>query len=158
MPGTLPRDKEEALKPMLLTLLPVIGLGVATLDANAESWPTKPLRAIVPFGAGSTTDIIPRVVLEQLSLQLGQSIVVENRVGAGGTIGSAFVAKADPDGYTVLAQGAALTIAPSLYSTAGYDPARDFAAVVPIGISSHVLVVPPMRGWKTVGDLVAAAK
>jgi len=146
------------LKPMLLTLLPVIGLGVATLDANAESWPTKPLRAIVPFGAGSTTDIIPRVVLEQLSLQLGQSIVVENRVGAGGTIGSAFVAKADPDGYTVLVNGAALTISPSLYSNLSYDPAQDFAPVVPLGISSSVLVVPPSKGWKTVGDLIATAK
>src|SRR5215470_6585824 len=158
MPGTLPRDKEEALKPMLLTLLPVIGLGVATLDANAESWPTKPLRAIVPFGAGSTTDIIPRVVLEQLSLQLGQSIVVENRVGAGGTIGSAFAAKADPDGYRVLAHGAALTISPSLYSNLSYDPAQVFAAVVPLVISSSVLVVPPTRGWKMVGDLISTGK
>ena len=90
------------MKPICLTLLPVLGLGLATMEAAAETWPTKPLRAIVPFGAGSTTDIIPRVVFEQLSSQLGQSIVVENRTGAGGTIGTGFVAKADPDGYTVL--------------------------------------------------------
>ena len=72
------------MKPIYLMLLPVLGLGLATMEAGAEAWPTKPLRAIVPVGAGSTTDIIPRVVFEQLSAQLGQSIVVENRVGAGG--------------------------------------------------------------------------
>src|SRR5215813_10208493 len=89
--------KEEIMKPVYLTLLPLFGIGLVTIEAAAETWPTKPLRAIVPVGAGSTTDIIPRVVFEQLSVQLGQSIVVENRVGAGGTIGSAFVAKAEPD-------------------------------------------------------------
>ena len=146
------------MKAMLLGVLPVLGLGLATLEAQAEVWPTKPLRAIVPVAAGSTTDIIPRVVFEQLSLQLGQAIVVENRVGAGGTVGSAFVAKADPDGYTVLAHGAALTISPSLYSNLSYDPAQDFAAVVPLGISSSVLVVPPTRGWRMVGDLISTAK
>ena len=146
------------MKPISLMLLPVLGLGLATMEAAAQTWPTKPLRAIVPVGAGSTTDIIPRVVFEQLSPQLGQSIVVENRTGAGGTIGTAFVAKADPDGYTVLAHGSALTISPSLYPNLSYHPARDFAAVVPFGISPSVLVVPPARGWKTVGDLVAAAK
>jgi tripartite-type tricarboxylate transporter receptor subunit TctC len=146
------------MKPIVLTLLPVLGLGLATMEARAETWPTKPLRAIVPVGAGSTTDIIPRIVFEQLSARLGQGIVVENRVGAGGTIGSAYVAKADPDGYTVLAHGSALTISPALYPNLGYDPERDLIAVVPFGISPNVLVVPPARGWKTVGDLVAAAK
>ena len=146
------------MKAIYLTLLSMLGLGLATTEAGAEIWPTKPVRAIVPFGAGSTTDIVPRVVFEQLSSQLGQSIVVENRAGAGGTIGSAFVAKADPDGYTLLAHGSALTISPSLYSNLSYSPARDFVAVVPFGMSSSVLVVPPARGWKTVGDLVAAAK
>jgi tripartite-type tricarboxylate transporter receptor subunit TctC len=152
------RYKEEVMKPMWLTLVPVLGMGLATMDAQAQAWPTKPLRAIVPVGAGSTTDIIPRVVFEQLSTQLGQSIVVENRVGAGGTTGSAFVAKADPDGYTILAHGSALTISPALYSNLSYDPARDFAAVVPFGITPNVLVVSPARAWKTVGDLVGAAK
>ena len=124
------------MKPLHLTLLPLLGFGLATMEANAETWPTKPLRAIVPVGAGSTTDIIPRVVFEQLSAQLGQSIVVENRVGAGGTTGSAFVAKAEPDGYTILAHGSALTISavpvsePRLPSGAGFRccrPIRDLA-------------------------------
>jgi tripartite-type tricarboxylate transporter receptor subunit TctC len=139
-------------------LLPVVGLALSTMDVGAQTWPTKPLRAVVPVGAGSTTDIIPRAVLEQVSSQLGQSIVVENRAGAGGTIGSAFVAKADPDGYTVLVHGSAHTISPAIYSNLSYHPARDFAAVIPLGISPSVLVVPPARGWKTVGDLVAAGK
>jgi tripartite-type tricarboxylate transporter receptor subunit TctC len=146
------------MKPMWLTLVPVLGMGLATMDARAQTWPTKPLRAIVPVGAGSTTDIIPRVVFEQLSAQLGQSIVVENRTGAGGTVGSGFVAKADPDGYTILAHGSALTISPALYRNLGYDPARDLVPVVPFGIMANVLVVPPGRGWKTAGDLVAAAR
>jgi len=146
------------MKPLYLMLLPALAFGLTTMEADAETWPTKPLRAIVPVGAGSTTDIIPRLVFEQLSGQLGQSIVVENRIGAGGTIGSAFVAKAEPDGYTILAHGSALTISPSLYPNLGYHPARDFAAVVPIGISPNVLVVPPAKGWRTVGDFLAEAK
>ena len=131
---------------------------LAATDADAQTWPTKPLRAVVPFAAGSSTDIVPRIVFEQLSQQLGQTIVVENRTGAGGTIGAAFVAKADPDGYTLLASGSAHTIAPALYPKLSYHPARDFAAVVPLGISPNVLVVSPAKGFKTVGDLVAAAK
>ena len=146
------------MKPIYLMLLPVVGLALSTMDVGAQTWPTKPLRAVVPVGAGSTTDIIPRAVLDQVSSQLGQSIIVENRAGAGGTIGSAFVAKADPDGYTVLVHGSAHTISPAIYSNLSYHPARDFAAVIPLGISPSVLVVPPARGWKTVGDLVAAGK
>ena len=146
------------MNPIHLMFVSALGLGLAGFEVQAETWPTKPLRAIVPVGAGSTTDIIPRVVFEQLAAQLGQSIVVENRAGAAGTIGSAFVAKAEPDGYTVLAHGSALTISPSLYPNLGYDPARDFAAVVPFGIMPNVLVVPPAKGWKTAGDLVSAAK
>ena len=133
-------------------------LALHALGASAQAWPAKPLRAIVPVGAGSSTDIVHRLVLEQVSAQLGQPIVVENRVGAGGTIGSALVAKAAPDGYTILAHGSAHTIVPALYKGLPYDPSRDFVAVAPVGISPSVLVVPPERGWNTVADLVAAAK
>ena len=146
------------MKRVRVVLLSVLGLMLAPIEAQAQGWPTKTLRAVVPYGAGSTTDIIPRVVFEQLSPQLGQPIVVENRAGAGGTIGAASVAKAEPDGYTFLVNSSAHTISPSLYSNLGYDPARDFAAVVPLGISANVLVVSPEKGFKTVGDLVAAAK
>ena len=146
------------MKRICLMLLPALGLALSTMQAGAQTWPAKPLRVIVPVGAGSTTDIIPRIVFEQLAPQLGQPIVVENRTGAGGTIGTAFVARADADGYTILAHGSAHTIAPSLYSNLSYDPARDFAAVVPLGISPSVLVVSPAKSYKTVGDLVAAAR
>jgi len=146
------------MKPICLTLLSLLASGLPAIEASAETWPTKPLRAIVPFGAGSTTDIVPRVVFEQLSQQLGQSIVVENRTGAGGTTGTAFVAKADADGYTILVHSNAHTISPSLYPNLGYHPARDFAAVAPLGTMPNVMVVPPAKGWRTVGDLVAAGK
>jgi tripartite-type tricarboxylate transporter receptor subunit TctC len=133
-------------------------LALAACNVSAQGWPAKPLRAIVPVGAGSSTDIVHRIVLEQVAEQLGQPIVVENRVGAGGSIGTAAVAKAPPDGYTLLANGSAHTIAPALYRNLPYDPVRDFAAIVPIGSSPSVLVVSPARGMKRAADLVAAAK
>jgi tripartite-type tricarboxylate transporter receptor subunit TctC len=138
-------------------LLPVLALGAATV-AQAQTWPAKPLHAIVPLGAGSLTDVIARIVFEPLSARLGRPVVVDNRPGAGGTLGAAFVAKSDPDGYTFLVHSSAHAIAPALYPKLSYHPAHDFAAVIPLGSSPHVLVVAPARGFKTVGDLVAAAK
>jgi tripartite-type tricarboxylate transporter receptor subunit TctC len=116
--------------------------------AEARTWSTKPLLAIVPTAPGSIADLVPRVVLEQLSHQLGQSVVVENRTGAGGTIAAGFVAKAEADGHTFLVHSVAHTIAPAFYPNLSYDPARDFAAVIPLGVSPHVLVVSPASGSK----------
>src|SRR5215212_11402546 len=145
-----PKSRRDThMKPTRTLLLGAFGLALMVVPVNAEMWPTKPLRVIVPVGAGSTTDIIPRAVFEELSRQIGQTIVVENRVGAGGTIGSAFVARADPDGYTILAHGSAHTIAPSLYPNLSYDPAHDFAAVVPLGVSASVLALSPPRGFNS---------
>src|SRR5690349_14124526 len=110
-------------------VLSLLGAGLLTSAAQAQAWPSKPLKVIVPAAAGSTVDIIPRIVFEQLSIQLGQPIIVENRGGAGTTIGSAAVAKAEPDGYTLLVNSPAHTIAPALYPGLTYHPARDFAAV-----------------------------
>jgi len=141
-----------------LMLSAIIGIGSPAAAAAAPVWPTETVRVVVPFGAGSTTDIVPRVVLEQLAAQLGQPIVVENRPGAGGTLGSGFVAMAKPNGYTLLVNSTAHTIAPALYSKLSYDPVRDFAAVISLGTSPNVLVVAPAKNFKTVGDLVAAAK
>ena len=142
----------------LRTLVGMVLASVAiSAAASPDPWPAKPLRVVVPVGAGSTTDLIPRLVFEQLAPQIGQAIVVENRTGAGGTIGTAQVAKAEADGYTILAHGSAHTIAPALYANLAYHPARDFAAVVPFGISSGALVVAPGR-FKSVEELVAAAK
>ena len=146
------------MKPFDLMLLCGLSLGVATTAATAQSWPTKPLRVIIPVAAGGATDIIPRIVLEQLSAQVGQPIIVENRPGAGTTIGANTVAKSDPDGYTILVNGPSHTIAPSLYPKLPYHPLQDFAAVTPFGVSRSVLVVSPDKGLKTARDLVAAAK
>ena len=126
--------------------------------ARAQEWPSKNIKAIVPFSAGSATDIIPRTVFNQLSIDLGQPIIVENRTGAGGTLGAASVARAEPDGYTWLAISSAHTIISSVYPNAGYDPVADFSGVIPLGNLPNVLVVAPSSGFKTVKDLVAAAK
>jgi tripartite-type tricarboxylate transporter receptor subunit TctC len=130
----------------------------AVTPVSAQSYPSKIIRVVVPFAPGSTADIVPRLIFEQLGPQLGQTIVVENRAGAGGTIGSAAVARSDADGYTLLATSNAHTIAPAFYPGLSYRPASDFAAVVPLGISPNVLVVSPSRGFRTIDDLVAAAK
>ena len=139
-------------------VMTALALSLLAFEVAAQAWPTKSLRAVVPVGAGSSTDVVNRIVLEQLSTQLGQPIVVENRVGAGGTIGSAIVARSEPDGYTILAHGAAHTITPAIFKNLPYDPARDFIAAVPIGSSPSVLVVSPAKGVSSVAELVAAAK
>jgi tripartite-type tricarboxylate transporter receptor subunit TctC len=127
-------------------------------QASAEDWPTRPIKAYIPFSAGSATDVIPRAVFDRLSAVLGETIVVENRGGAGGTLGVGAVVKADPDGYTILANSSAHTVAPWIVPNLPYDTAHDLAAVVPLGRNANVLLVSPSRGWKTVKDLVAAAK
>ncbi len=126
--------------------------------ASAQNWPARPIRVIIPFGAGSATDLVPRIVFEQLSPQLGQPIVVENRTGAGGTLGTSVVAKADPDGYTLLAHSNAFSVAPAIYANLPYDTERDFAAIVPFGTLPVVLVISPSKGFKTIQEMVAAAK
>jgi tripartite tricarboxylate transporter family receptor len=146
------------MKRICLILLSVLGLTFASVEAGAQAWPTRPIRAIVAFSAGGIVDIIARVVLDQLSIQLRQQVVIENRVGAGTTIAAAFVAKSDPDGYSMLVNSSAHTISPSMHPNLTFDPARDFSAVIPLGNSPNALVVSPSRGFKTVGDLVAAAK
>ena len=126
--------------------------------ACAQSWPARPIRAMIPFSAGSSLDIVGRIVLDPLSSQLGQTIVVENRGGAGGTIGTAAVAKADPDGYTLLINASAHSAAPAAYPNIAYDPARDFSAVIPFGTVPNVTLVAPAKGIKTIQELVTAAK
>jgi tripartite-type tricarboxylate transporter receptor subunit TctC len=127
-------------------------------SAAAQTWPERTIKAVIPFSAGSATDIIPRTVFDQLSNELGEPIIVENRGGGGGTIGVGTVAKADPDGYTILANSSAHTIAPWIIPNLPYDTARDLTAVIPFGQNANVLVVSPSKGWKTVQEMVAAAK
>jgi tripartite-type tricarboxylate transporter receptor subunit TctC len=126
--------------------------------ARSQSWPTRPIRAMIPFAPGSSLDIVGRLVLDPLASQLGQPIVVENRGGAGGSIGTAQVAKAEPDGYSLLIQASAHSAAPAAYPNISYDPARDFAAVIPFGTIPNVTVIAPEKGIRTLADLVAKAK
>src|SRR5688572_27092523 len=127
--------------------------------ALADDWPKdKPVKAIVPFAAGSSTDIIARLVLDQVSKQIGQAIVVENRGGASGTIGTAAVAKADPDGYTLLVHSSSHTVTPSTYSSLSYDTEKDLAPVIPLATVPNVVLVNSGRGYKALKDMVDAAK
>ena len=126
--------------------------------AWADEWPDRPIRVVIPFGAGSATDVIPRIVFDRMSAQLGQPIIVENRGGAGGTIGAGMVAKAKPDGYTLLTNSSAHTIASSIYANLNYHPANDFAAIGSMGNVPNVLIISPSKGIKTLRDFVAKAK
>src|SRR5206468_10145759 len=126
--------------------------------ALAQDWPNRSIVAVSTVSAGNASDTIARVVLDQVGRQIGQSFVIENRTGAGGTIGSASAAKADPDGYPPLLLTASQGSAVALYKTLPYDPVNDFVPVAMFGVQPSVLVAAPSKGWKSVGDLVAAAK
>jgi tripartite-type tricarboxylate transporter receptor subunit TctC len=145
------------LRCVYLCVAALVGFATPT-QSFAQSWPTKPIRVIIPFGAGSATDVIPRIVFEPLAAQLGQPIVVENRVGAGGTLGTNAVATAEPDGHTLLAHSNAHTISPAVYSKLPYDPAGGFAGITPFGAVPNVLIISPSKGIKTIQQLVAASK
>ena len=134
-----------------------LSIGLASA-ATAGTWPDKPIRAYIPFGAGSATDIVPRAVFDQLAAALGQPITVENRGGAGGTIGIGEVIRAQPDGYTILANSSAHAIAPWIVPNFPYDVAKDLSGVLMIGQNANVMIILPAKGWKTVQDFVAAAK
>ena len=143
---------------LLVTAALIAAFAIASTEASAEAWPSRSIRAVIPFGAGSATDLVPRIVFDQLSPALGQPIVVENRTGAGGTLGSNIVAKADPDGYTLLAHSNAHTIAPAVFASLPYDAAKDFAGVIPFGRLPNVLVIAPSKGFRTIQEMIAAAK
>ena len=130
----------------------------AATAAYAEGWPSRLIKATIPFGAGSAADVVPRLVFERLAAELGQPIVIENRAGAGGALGSALVAKAEPDGYSILAQSSALAIAPAIFPSTTFDATRDLASVLMIGSSANVMIVPNARPWKTIQDFIVDAK
>jgi tripartite-type tricarboxylate transporter receptor subunit TctC len=139
------------------TVLAALLLAAAPF-ASAQSYPDRPIRFIVPFTPGSGTDIIARTVAEPMSRAMGQPIIIENKPGAGGTLGAAQVAKSAPDGYTLLIHSAGHVANPSIYSNLPYDTVKDFAGVTPLASLPNVLIVSPAKGWKTVKDLVDAAR
>jgi tripartite-type tricarboxylate transporter receptor subunit TctC len=136
----------------------VAALAPAASLAQDHTWPSGPIHVIVPFTAGSTTDIIARAVSDKLATQLAQPVVVENRAGAGGTIGAAVVAKSEPNGYTILIHSSSHTANPATFTKLPFDTERDFTGVTPIAAVPQVLVIAPSKGIKSVAALVARAK
>ena len=138
-----------------LTILTCLLLSV---PAAAQTWPSHLIKATIPFGAGSATDVVPRMVFERLSTELGQTIVVENRAGAGGTVGTAAVIRSDPDGYSILAHSSAITIAPAIFTDLTYDATKDLSSALMIGYSANVMITSPSKPWKTAQEFIEAAK
>ena len=146
-------------KRTLLCALACAAVLVAAPDARAQSYPTKPIRMIVPFPPGGPIDVMGRITADRLSQGIGQTVVIENRPGAGAVIGSKTVASAEPDGYTLLfGSSGSLAVTPALYKNAGYDPVRSFAPVAAVAEGPLVLAVHPSVPAKTVAELVAHAK
>ncbi|CAN5390221.1 tripartite tricarboxylate transporter substrate binding protein BugE [soil metagenome] len=136
----------------------VVASVLVSFAAQADVYPSKLIKAIIPFGPGSATDVVPRIVFERLGPELGQTIVVENRAGAGGTLGTAAVAKAEPDGYTILGHSSALAIGPAVFPNLTYDVTKDLSSVLMIGSNANVMIVPMARPWKSVADFLVDAK
>ncbi len=143
------------MKRFLLLTAALIASGTALAQA---AYPSKPIKFLVPFTAGSGTDIIARTVADTMSKSMGQPIIIENKPGAGGTIAAAQVARGEADGYTVLVHSSGHALNPAIYSSIAYDTLKDLTGITPLAALPNVLVVNPARGWKSVADLVAAAK
>jgi tripartite-type tricarboxylate transporter receptor subunit TctC len=144
-----------------VTFLAAIPIATLSLpfDSHADStFPTKPMRIVVPFTPGGTSDVLARLISMKLSDAWGQPVVIENRTGAGGTIGAGIVAKATPDGHTLLISSAAFTISAALHANLPYDPLKDFAGVTRLGFSTTALIVNPAVGVRSVTALVEMAK
>ena len=144
---------------MLLAATVCAAAIVHCAGAAAQAWPAKSVRIVVPFPPGGSTDIVARIVAQKLGERLGQSMVIENRGGAGGTLGAAQVAKAAPDGYTLLvASTSTHVVAPGVYPKLEYDPVKDFAPVSLMAVSPYLLVVNPALPAKSVKELVELAR
>lgn len=143
----------------LCMLAVVLGIGCGLDRALAQPYPSRTITMVIPFPPGGSTSLVGRVIADKMSQLLGQSIVIDNRAGAGGTVGTRAVAKSDPDGYTLLVgYTGTLAIGPSLYKNPGYDPRKDFAPIGMIGDAPTSLVVHPSFPAHTVAELIAYAK
>jgi tripartite-type tricarboxylate transporter receptor subunit TctC len=136
----------------------IVLVASASSSAFAQSYPTRPITVVVPYAVGGTTDIVARLVGTQMGTSLGQSVIVDNRVGGGGNIGWGAVARAAPDGYTLLTTEMSFTIAPALGAKQPFDPKKDFAHIVTLAAAPHVLVINPSLPAKTVQEFIALAK
>ncbi|MGJ7524989.1 tripartite tricarboxylate transporter substrate binding protein [Variovorax sp. GB1P17] len=139
-----------------LTSLAALLPGAASAQNNG--YPTKPIRVIVPFAAGSTTDIIARAIADKMGTSMGQVLVIDNRGGASGTIGQQAVATAAPDGYTIMIHSSSHTVSPSTFAKLPFDTVHDFAGITPISSLPNALVISPSKNIKTLPQLLAAAR
>ena len=140
-------------------MLAGLALAVGATGVLAQgAYPNRPIKIIVPISPGSATDLLVRAVAERMQVRMGQTVVIENRAGAGTTIGAAMVAKAEPDGYTILANSNAHTVNPQLYRSLPYDSATDFVGIATLGSLPNILVVSPQSPFNSVQELVAAAR
>lgn len=139
------------------TLVALACLAPLVLAAQT-AYPNKPIRVIVPFAAGSTTDIIARAIADKMGASMGQTLIIDNRGGASGTIGQAAVASAAPDGYTIMIHSSSHTVSPSTFAKLPFDTLADFAGVTPISSTPNVLVIAPSKNIKTLQELLSAAK
>ncbi len=135
-----------------------LAAALAAPPARAAAYPTRPVRVIVPFAPAGPTDIMARILTNYLGSRLNGSFIVDNRPGAGGNIGTAFVARAEPDGYTLLIDSSAFVVNPSLYKRCPYDAFTDFAPIGELGTSPNVFVAGPATGISSIGDLIAKCK
>ncbi|WP_332774836.1 tripartite tricarboxylate transporter substrate binding protein [Polaromonas sp.] len=142
----------------MASLACLVALPQLPAHAQAAGYPNKPIRVIVPFPAGSTTDIIARAIADKMGASLGQALVIDNRGGASGTIGQALVAAAAPDGYTIMVHSSSHTVSPSTFAKLPFDTLSDFAGITPISTTPNVLVISPSKNIKTLKDLLAAAR
>src|SRR3989475_10929921 len=141
-----------------LTAVLVAGL-LSPPPPKGERFPTRPIRIVVPFAAGGTSDILARAIGPHISTAWGQPVIVENRAGANGNVGADYVAKSAPDGYIMLLSDVgALSINPSVYTNMPFDPAKDFSPIVMVWYSPHVLAVHPSVPVSNVKELIAYAK
>ncbi|MES2400180.1 MAG: tripartite tricarboxylate transporter substrate binding protein [Pseudomonadota bacterium] len=141
----------------LSTLACAAALSPLTVAAQG-AYPNKPIRVVVPFAAGSTTDIIARAIADKMGASMGQTLVIDNRGGASGTIGQQMVASAAPDGYTIMIHSSSHTVSPSTFAKLPFDTVADFAGVTPISSTPNVLVISPSKNIKTLPELLAAAR
>jgi len=142
----------------VFSLLVAAALAMPGIALAQQKFPTKPIRLVVPFSPGGGTDTLARIIATKMSDNWGQSVVIENRTGAGGTIGTTIVAKATPDGYTLLVSSPGFVVSAALHPNLAYDPLKDFAGVTQLGVSMNALVVNPTLGVKTLKDFIEYAR
>src|SRR5262249_3867094 len=153
-------NRRDVLKAGISTVAAVAAGGNAFAPGHAATidWPTKQVRVIVPYSPGSATDLVPRAIFEAVSSAVGQPFIIENRPGGGTTVATSAVAKADPDGHTILVHSNAIVTVPAIQANVPYDPVRDFSGITPLGNVPLVLVISPEKKITTLKDLVAAPK